>query len=106
LAEGPPLLQKAFVVSVGNTFIVSVRGTNTICTIQKINHLLYRLERTDTKNQFLKIKKHRSAAAQICVEDPAEGGGGRTQIRRREEVALGLVVAEVGKDGAARPRGR
>jgi hypothetical protein len=41
--------------------------------IQKINHLLYQLERTDTKNQFLKIKKQRSAAAQIRVEDPAEG---------------------------------
>jgi hypothetical protein len=30
------------------------------------------------KNQFSKIKKHRSAAAQIRVEDPAEGGGGRS----------------------------
>jgi hypothetical protein len=78
--------------------MVSVRGTDTICTIQKINHLLYRLERTDTKNQFSK-KKHHSAAAQIHVEDPAEGGGGRAQIRQREEVALGLVVTEVGKEG-------
>jgi hypothetical protein len=51
------------------------------------------------KNQFLKIKKHRSVAAQIRVEDPAEGGGGCAQIRRREEAALSLVVAEVGKEG-------
>jgi hypothetical protein len=78
--------------------MVLVRGTDTICTIQKINHLLYRLERTDTKNQFSK-KKYRSATAQIRVEDPAEGGGGRAQIRQREEAALGLVVAEVGKEG-------
>ncbi len=90
--------KKTFVVSVGNTFMVSVRGTGTICTIQKINHLLYRLERTDTKNQFSK-KKHYSAAAQIHVEDPAEGGGGRAQIQQREEVALGLMVTEVGKEG-------
>jgi hypothetical protein len=76
LAASCYLLQKAFVVSVGNTFMASVRGTDNICMIQKINHLLYRLEWTDMKNQFSKIKKHHSAAAQIRVEDPAEGGGG------------------------------
>jgi hypothetical protein len=32
------------------------------------------------KNQFSKIKKYHSAAAQIRVEDPAEGGGGRAHI--------------------------
>jgi hypothetical protein len=75
--------------------MVSVRGTDIICTIQKINHLLYWLERTDMKNQFSKIKK-----TSFCRRpDPAEGGGGRAQIRRREEVALGLVVTEVGKEG-------
>jgi hypothetical protein len=97
--EGHPLLQKAFVVSVGNTFMVSVRGTDTICTIQKINHLLYRLERTDMKNQFSKIKKTSFCRRPDPHRDPAEGGGGHAQIRRREEAALGLVVAEVGKKG-------
>jgi hypothetical protein len=48
---------------------------------------------------FKNKKKHHSAAAQISVEDPAEGGGSRAQIRRREEAALGLMVAEVGKEG-------
>jgi hypothetical protein len=51
------------------------------------------------KSIFENKKKHRSTAAQIRVEDPAEGGGGRAQIRRRVEAALGLAVAEVGKEG-------
>jgi hypothetical protein len=79
------LLQKAIVVLVGNTFMVSVRGTNTICTVQKITHLLYRLERTDMKNQFLKIKKHHSAATPDPRPGSDEGGGGCAQIQRREE---------------------
>jgi hypothetical protein len=73
--------------------MISVRGTDTICTIQKINHLLYRLERTDTKNQFSKIKK-----TSFCRRpDPRRGsGGGRRQ--------LVLVVAEVGKEGVGGSR--
>jgi hypothetical protein len=50
LATTVALLQKAFVVSVGNMFMVLVRETDIICMIQKINHLLYQLERIDTKN--------------------------------------------------------
>jgi hypothetical protein len=110
------LLQKAFVVSVGNTFMVLVRGTDTICTIQKINYLLYRLERTDMKNQFSKIKKisfcrrpdprqGSGRGRRRPRQDPAEGGGGaRPRGRRGGEgghrwAPLGLVVAEVGKEG-------
>jgi hypothetical protein len=110
------LLQKAFVVSVGNTFMVLVRGTDTICTIQKINYLLYRLERTDTKNQFSKIKKTSfcrhpdprrgsGGGRRRPRPDPAEGGGG-TQPRGhrggeggRRWAPLVVVVAEVGKEG-------
>jgi hypothetical protein len=88
----PTLLQKAFVVSVGNTFMISVRGTDTICTIQKINHLLYRLERTDTKNHFSKRK-----TSFYRRPDPRRGSGGG---RRRPCPDL----AEGG--GGAQPRGR
>jgi hypothetical protein len=109
------LLQKAFVVSVGNTFMISVRGTDTICTIQKINHLLYRLERTDTKNQFLKIKNiilppPRSASRIRRREEAAapRSSGGRRRCsaswsprwgRRASVGTTRLVVTEVGKEG-------
>jgi hypothetical protein len=67
--------------------MVSVRGTDTICTVQKITHLLYRLERTDTKNQFSKIKNTISLPPQIRVQDLVEGGGVHAHIRWREEAA-------------------
>jgi hypothetical protein len=96
--------------------MVSVRGTDTICTIQKINHLLYRFERTDTKNQFLKIKKTSfcrrpdprrgsGGGRRWSRPDPVEGGGGaRPRGHRggeggRRWAPLILVVAEVGKEG-------
>jgi hypothetical protein len=96
--------------------MVSVRGTDTICTIQKINHLLYWLERTDTKNQFSKIKKTSfcrrpdprrgsGGGRRRPRPDPKEGGGGaRPRGRRggeggRRWALLGLVVTEVGKEG-------
>jgi hypothetical protein len=47
------------------------------------------LERTDKKNQFSKIKKN------IVLPPPRSA----LRIRRREEAALGLVVAKVGKEG-------
>jgi hypothetical protein len=56
--------------------MVLVRGTDTICTIQKINHLLYRLERTDTKNQFSKKN--------IVLPPPRSA----SRIRQREEAVV------------------
>jgi hypothetical protein len=76
--------------------MVLVRGIDTICTIQKITHLLYRLEHTDMKNQFLKktpFHRHPRSASRIRRKeeaatprssggrrpprlDPTEGGGG------------------------------
>jgi hypothetical protein len=53
-----PLLQKPFVVSVSNFFIVSVETTDTICPIRKTSSLWYRLLPTDSKNLFLEIKKN------------------------------------------------
>jgi hypothetical protein len=96
--------------------MVSVRGTDTICTIQKINYLLYRLERIDTKNQFSKIKKTSfcrrpdprrgsGGGRRRPRPDPTEGGGGaRPRGRRggeggRRWAPLVVVVAEVGKEG-------
>jgi hypothetical protein len=103
------LLQKAFVVSVSNTCMVSVRGTDTICTIQKINHLLYRLEQTNMKNQFSKIKRNivlppPRSASRIRRRDeaaaPRSGGG-----RRRRSASWSPRWGRRASVGAARPCG-
>jgi hypothetical protein len=77
------LLQKPFLVLVGNVFQVLARPTDTICRIQKMIHLLCQLLSTDTTNGFFKIKKFED----ITVK-PKEGvkEGGRT---------IRWVVAEV-----------
>jgi hypothetical protein len=72
-----PLLQKPFVVSVSNFFIVSVETTDTICPIRKTSSLWYRLLPTDRKNLFLEIKKSttqiraRQAQIQALSEEEA-----------------------------------
>jgi hypothetical protein len=48
------LLQKCYLVSARNTFFVAASVPDTNHTIQKIKHILCRLEWTDTKNQFSK----------------------------------------------------
>jgi hypothetical protein len=88
--------------------MVSVRGTDTICTIQKINHLLYRLERTDTKINFQK-------KTSFCRRpDPRRGSGGGRRRPRPDPVEGGGGAWPRGRRGGeggrwwahARPRGR
>jgi hypothetical protein len=67
------LLQKPFLVSVGNVYQVSARPTDTICRIQKMIHLLCRLLPTDTTNGFSKIKKNLSPDLGPSDPDPGLG---------------------------------
>jgi hypothetical protein len=49
------LLQKPFIISASNLFIVSVAPSDTICITQKINSLWCQLTWTDTKNYMYDI---------------------------------------------------
>jgi hypothetical protein len=73
LEEVNTLLQKPFLVSVGNIYQVSASPTDTICRIQKMIHLLCRLLPTDTTNGFSKIKKNLSPDLGPSDPDPGLG---------------------------------
>jgi hypothetical protein len=72
-ARVPPLLQKPFLVSVGNVYQVSARPIDTICRIQKMIQLLCRLLPTDTTNGFSEIKKNPNPDLGPSDPDPGLG---------------------------------
>jgi hypothetical protein len=65
----PSLLQKPFIVSVGNLFLLSAGLADTIFMIPKIAHFLNRLFPTDTKNQFSK----KNSEPDLGPSDPDPG---------------------------------
>jgi hypothetical protein len=51
--DGLALVQKLFLVSADNPFLVSAVLADTICTIQEMTDFLYRLFRTNTNNLLM-----------------------------------------------------